>query len=105
MRAVILIGLVVFAWSSTALAGADCPSWRRLDPEARSGEVAGMISGHLNSNASKKYTSENKVAIQRCLRAFAPRIVEEIDQACTDREGASAEFIDDIFDKFLLSCI
>jgi hypothetical protein len=36
---------------------------------------------------------------------FAPQIVEEIDQACTDRSGASAEYVDDLFDRYLLSCI
>ena len=104
MRTAILIGLVVLAWPFSATA-IDCPSWRLLDLAARNGEVSGMISGHLNSNASKKYTSENKVVIQRCLKNFAPQIVEEIDQACTDRPGASAEYIDDLFDRYLLSCI
>ena len=104
MRAMILIGLLVFAWSPSAMA-VDCPGWRRLTPEARDSEIAGMISGHLNSHTSKKYTSENKVVIQRCLRQFAPQIVEQIDQACSDRPGANAEFVDDIFDRYFLSCI
>lgn len=104
MREAILIGLLVLVWSSSAMAG-DCPRWRRLDPAAKLADVDGMISGHLESNASKKYTSENKVVIRRCLKAFVPQIVEEIDQACLDRPGASAEFVDDIFDRYLLSCI
>ena len=104
MRAAILIGLLAFVWSSTAMA-ADCPRWRRLDAEAKRSEIEGMIAGHLSSNASKKYTSENKVVMRRCLNAFVPQIVEEIDQACTDRPGASAEYVDDLFDRYLLSCI
>ena len=104
MRAAILIGLLMFAWSSTATA-IDCPSWRRLDAEGKRSEVGGMITGHLSSNASKKYTSENKTVIRRCLNNFAPQIVEEVDQACTDRPGASAEYVDDLFDRYLLSCI
>jgi hypothetical protein len=63
-----------------------------------------MISGNC-SNTSKKFTSENKAAIRRCLQRFAPQIVEEIDQACSDRPGASAEYVDDIFDRYFLSCI
>lgn len=104
MRTGILLGLLVLAWPFSATA-IDCPGWRLLDLAARNGEVGGMISGHLNSNASKKYTSENKVVIQRCLKKFAPQIVEEIDQACTDRPGANAEYVDDLFDRYLLSCI
>lgn len=105
MRAASWSLLLMFAGSLPATAASDCPAWLRLAPEARRGEVAGMISGHLGSNASKKYTSENKVVIRRCLGNFAPQIVEEIDQACADRPGASAEFIDDIFDRYFLSCI
>ncbi len=104
MRAEILIGLLVFGWASSALA-IDCPGWRRLTPAARGNEIRGMISGHLSSNASKKYPSENKTVIRRCLSNFTPQIVEEVDQACTDRPGASAEFVDDIFDRYFLSCI
>ena len=106
MRARILIGLLVFVWSSTATAMAtDCTRWRSLDLEVKRSEVGGMISEHLNSNVSKSYTSENKVAIQRCLREFIGHIVEEIDQACSERPGANAEFVDDLFDRYLLSCI
>jgi hypothetical protein len=99
-----LVGVLVSAWASTALA-IDCPGWRRLTPDARSSEIGGMISGHLNSNTSKKYTSENKAAIRRCLNGFTAQIVEEVDQACTDRPGASAEYVDDLFDRYFLSCI
>jgi hypothetical protein len=105
MRAMVLTGLLVFAWSSLAAANADCPAWRRLTPDGRSAEVEGMITGHMSSHTTRKYTSENKVVIQRCLRKFAPQIVEQIDYACEDRPGANAEFVDDIFDRYLLSCI
>ena len=105
MRAASWSLLLVFAGSLSAAAASDCPAWRRFDLAAKNAEVAGMISGQLDSNASKKFTSESKVVIQRCLRNFAPQIVEEIDQACTDRPGASAEFVDDIFDRYFLSCI
>jgi len=104
MRAAFLTLLLVLAWPSASSA-VDCPAWRRIGPDARADEVEGMISHHLNSNVSKRYTSENKVAIQRCLRNFAPQIVEQIDQACADRPGANAEYVDDLFDRYLLSCI
>jgi hypothetical protein len=104
MRAAIPILLLVLAGAIPATA-ADCPAWLRLDAAGRRGEVDGMISGHLSSNTSKKFTSENKVAIRRCLNGFAPRIVEEIDQACTDRPRGNAEYVDDLFDRYLLSCI
>jgi len=104
MRATISILLLLVAGALPA-AASDCPAWLRLDAGARRDEVDGMISGHLSSNTSKKYTSENKVAIRRCLNAFVPRIVEEIDQACADRPRGNAEYVDDLFDRYLLSCI
>lgn len=104
MREAILVGLLLLAGASPALAG-DCRRWNQLDPAAKQSDVEGMINGHLESNTSKKYTSEDKVTIRRCLREFAPQIREQIDQACADRPGASAEYVDDIFDRYLLSCI
>ena len=71
MRETILIGLLVLAWSPSALAG-DCPYWNRLTPAARSSDIEGMINAHMTSNNSKKYTSVDKVAIRRCLRDFVP---------------------------------
>jgi hypothetical protein len=64
-----------------------------------------MIAAHMESNNSKKYTSVDKVKIRRCLREFVPRIVEQIDQACADRPGGNDKYVDDIFDKYLLSCV
>jgi hypothetical protein len=64
-----------------------------------------MISGHLSSNVSKRYTNENRVAIQRCLRGFVGQIVEETDATCEERPDAGQEIVDDLFDRFLLSCI
>ena len=104
MREAILIGLLVLAWSPSALAG-DCRRWNRLDPAAKSSDIEGMITAHLESNNSKKYTSPDKVAIRRCLREFVPQIVEQVDQACADRPGGNAEYVDDIFDRYLLSCV
>jgi hypothetical protein len=109
MRAMMAVGMLVFgalvlARAPAAQAG-DCREWSRLSPDARSAEVGGMITGHMNSNTTKRYTSENRVAIQRCLRGFVAQIVEEIDAACEERPNANAEFVDDIFDRYLLSCI
>lgn len=104
MRTTILIGLLMFAWSPAAMA-TDCSRWRSLGPEAKRSEIEGMISGHLNSNVSKRYTSENRVTIQRCLKGFVGQIVEEVDQACSERPGANEKYVDDFFDRYLLSCI
>ena len=104
MREIFLIGVLILAGPVSALAG-DCPRWNRLGPAGRSSEVEGMIAAHMESNNSKKYTSVDKVKIRRCLREFVPQIVEQIDQACTDRPGGNDEYVDDVFDKYLLSCV
>jgi hypothetical protein len=105
MRATATVGgLLLFAWASTAMA-TDCVRWRKLDADAKQSEVSGMIEDHLNSNTSKSYTSEHRVAFQRCLRGFLGQIVEELDEACTQRPGANAEYVDDVFDRYLLSCV
>jgi hypothetical protein len=104
MRTPLVIVLILLAGSQTASA-TDCRSWRKIGPEAQQDRITGMISAHVNSNVSKRYTSEDRVAIQRCLREFSSEIGEEFDAACSERPGANAEVLDDIFDRFLLSCI
>lgn len=104
MRKCLVIGLLIVATSGTANA-TDCVSWRKIPDEARQARVDGMITSHVNSNVSKRYTSENRVAILGCLRQFAAQISDEFDAACDERPGGSAEYLDDIFDRYLLSCI
>jgi hypothetical protein len=104
MRGTVVFGVLILAWSSTAMA-TDCTRWRKLGLDARRSEVEGMVASHLDSNASKKFTSENRVAMQRCLRGFVGQIVEELDEACAQRPDAKGEFVDEAFDRYLLSCV
>lgn len=83
----------------------NCVSWRKLAPEARSERVEATISSHVKSHVSRRYTSENRAAIQSCLRKFAEQIADKFTAACDERPGGSAEYLDDIFDRYLLSCI
>lgn len=99
-----LIGLVLLS-SSDASATSDCASWARKGPDAKSAEIAGTIESHLGSHMSRRYTSEDRVAIQRCLREFSSQISEQYDQVCGERPGASATVLDDVFDRYLLSCV
>jgi hypothetical protein len=93
--------------ASPAVAAADlsCSEWRRLGPEQKAASVQGMIEGHLGSNAGKRFTSENKAAMRRCLSDFAPRIVDDMDDVCSDVRTAGPGAIDDVFDRYLLSCV
>jgi hypothetical protein len=104
MRSALLIALLVLGGAATANAG-DCRYWLRLDPDAKRADIGAMITAHMTSNNSKRYTSVNRVEIGRCLRGFVGRIVEDVDYACGERPDANAEYVDDIFDRYLLSCV
>ena len=64
-----------------------------------------MISGHLSNQKSKHFTSENRVAMRRCLRGYVPRIIDDIDDACYDSRKGGLGAVDDVFDRYLLSCV
>jgi hypothetical protein len=64
-----------------------------------------MIEGHLGSNAGKRFTSENKAAMRRCLNDLADRMLDEIDDACAETRTAGPGAVDDVFDRYLLSCV
>jgi hypothetical protein len=104
MRKRILIGALLFVAARTAGA-TDCTSWRKIDDDVKRERIEAIISHHMNSNVSKRYTSEHRVAMQSCLQGFVGQIVAEFDATCSDRPGANAEVLDDVFDRFLLSCV
>ena len=64
-----------------------------------------MIDGHLNSNVGRKYTSENTVAMRRCLEGFVERIRDDFDDACSKGRSTGKKALDDIFDRYFLSCV
>ena len=104
MRVTILTCLLLLTWSSTAIA-VDCTSWRRLDSDAKRTDVEAIISKHLKSNVSKRYPSENVVSMRHCLTEFTGQIVEEFDHVCGERPGGNANLLDDVFDRYLLTCV
>jgi hypothetical protein len=93
--------------ASPVVAAADltCSEWKRLGPEQKAASVQGMIEGHLGSNAGKRFTSENKAAMRRCLAQLAERMIDEMNDVCSDARTAGPGAIDDVFDRYLLSCV
>jgi len=62
-----------------------------------------MIQGHVFSDYGTKWTSENRIAMKRCLLEFVSRIHDDFDETCDS--SASREAIDDVFDQYFLSCV
>ncbi len=104
MRASVVFGLLLCTIGQAASA-TDCTSWRKIGPEAKRERVAGMISQHLSSHVTKRYTSESRGAMRNCLREFSEQIADEFEAKCQERPGANADVLDDIFDRYLLSCV
>ena len=104
MRVWVITGLLALALPVAAGARMRCPDWQALGPDEKVASVEAMIEGHLSSNKSKRFTSENLIAMRRCLEANVQRIVDDIDNECSS--GArSSDPVDDVFDSYLLSCV
>jgi hypothetical protein len=97
-------GLLVLALPVAAGARLRCPDWQDLGPDQKVASVEAMIEGHLSSNKSKRYTSANRVAMRRCLEASVGRIIDDIDNECSSGQR-SGDPVDDVFDRYLLSCV
>jgi len=104
MRRIISILFVGVLWAGVATAG-DCSNWMRLTDDAKYAKIDRMIEGHLNSNVGKRYTSENVVAMRRCLQDFVEDLRAEFDGACAPDVNSAMGVIDDIFDRYFLSCV
>jgi hypothetical protein len=104
MRRIITIVIAGVLWAGTASAG-DCSSWMRLADDAKYAKIDRMIEGHLNSNVGKRYTSENATAMRRCLQGYVIDLRSEFDGACAPGVESGMGVIDEIFDRYFLSCV
>lgn len=104
MHRLIAIGLGAFFFPLSA-AAAECSDWRRMDEPAKSAELDRMIEGHLSSNVGKKFTSENSVLMRRCLQNFKQDLIDQFDGVCSDERGTPKDALDQIFDRYFLSCV
>jgi hypothetical protein len=104
MRSFLVVCLAVVAWSTSAWA-MECSGWQRLDDDQKLAAIQQMIGGHLSSNVGRKYTSENTVAMRRCLEGFVERIRDDFDDACSKGMRTGKKALDDIFDRYFLSCV
>ena len=104
MRVWRVAALLVLALPVAAGARLRCPDWKYMDPDQKVASVEAMIEGHLSNNKSKRYTSANRVAMRRCLEASVGRIIDDIDDECSS-DQRSSDPVDDIFDRYLLSCV
>ena len=98
----VLIGACFFPLAAGAV---ECPEWRRLDSDQKAGELDGMIDGHMGSNVGKKFTSENPVLMRRCLVDFKQDLIDQFNGVCADERGTAKDALDQIFDRYFLSCV
>ena len=104
MRVVIAI-LFGVCWFPFAAGAVECSDWRRLDEAGKSATLDRMISGHLGSNVGKKYTSENPVLMRRCMEDFKQSLIDQFDGTCAEGREAAKDALDQIFDRYFLSCV
>jgi hypothetical protein len=104
VRSFFVACLAVVTWSSSAWA-MECSDWERLDGDQKLAAIERMIDGHLSSNVGRKYTSENTVAMRRCLEEFVLWIRDDFDGACSKGMSTGKSALDDIFDRYFLSCV
>ena len=104
MRLVIATVLAVLFLPGAA-AAMTCADWSRLSPADKDARFDAMVDGHLNSNTSRSYTSENPALMRRCLMGFKQDLIAQFDGACLDPGTAPMDAIDEIFDRYFLSCV
>lgn len=102
IRTLVVCALISLPGTAAAL---ECRDWRNLDADGKAAEVDGMIEGHLGSNVGRRYTSENTVAMRACLRGHAADIQAQFDGMCSDERGSPKNALDQIFDRYFLSCV
>lgn len=99
------LAIVLAFLLAAPVAGAiECDEWQGLGPD-KEARIRQMIESHLSSNRGQQFTSENRVAMRQCLNRFVPDIAARFDGACDEGAGGGMNALDDIFDKYFLSCV
>ena len=104
-RFLVCLAIGLFGAAAASAKDIQCPEWKRLNEAQRSASLDAMIQSHIFSDKGKRYTSENKMAMKRCLEGFQSQLLDEFDDTCADSRTAGKDAIDDVFDKYLLSCV
>ena len=105
-NAALLVALAL-ALLAAGAAGARprCSDWTTLGPDEKLASVEQLIQGHVYSKSGEKYTSENRILMQRCLERMRGQIVDEFDGACREGMSVGLDVLDEIFDRYFLSCV
>ncbi len=101
IRLVIVISFLLAAPVAGAI---ECEEWQRLGP-GKEARIRQMIDERLSSNQGGRYTSANRVSMRQCLNRFVPDIEAQFDGTCAEGMEASMNALDEIFDKYFLSCV
>ncbi len=85
-------------------AATTCRQWQELDEEARDARIDRMIERVVTGHTAQQYdVSKGRVA--RCLEGYAPRMALDFDDVCADRRTAGMQAIQNVFHKYVWSCV
>jgi hypothetical protein len=97
----VALGSLLLAAPASAVT---CPNWVRLGGEQRAATIDGMIQRVVRSQVAQQY-NVSKQRVARCLERSAQRIEDDFDDACSDRRTAGMQALNNIFNKYVWSCV
>ena len=81
-----------------------CGDWNRLGDEQTPFAIEGMIQDAIASQRGRSY-GVNRGAIGRCLDGSARDIQYDFDDACANSSTASMQALNNIFKRYIWSCV
>ncbi len=89
MRA-LLLSLVLLMLVAPSASAITCRNWERLDDYQTADTVDRLITQAFQGSGGREFSSVNRGAIARCLRASAQNIQYDIDDECAGGGGMNA---------------
>ncbi len=93
--------ILLLPWQAMAI---ECQEWLRFTMDEKPIVVENLIDERLASNEAKKYPHANLTAIRLCLEPYVSRIVAEFDGTCAEGISKGMGALNEVFDKYFLSC-
>jgi len=84
--------------------GVTCRSWNRMSIEQREAQISRMIGEVVSSHVAQQY-NVSKTRVAKCLDRSAYRIQDDFDDACADQRTAGMRALDNIFNRYIWSCV
>ena len=99
-----VLAVVLVTAAATPASATRCQTWRRMTDAQRWDRVYRMIDDAISGQGGREFRID-RGAVGRCMERQAEAMYWAFDDACLDSGSAGPQAIDQLFKRYIWSCI